>query len=112
MSRDTVYCLGKEKVENVLRGLGFAPDDFKRPCAELSGGWQMRVALARALLREPELLLLDEPTNHMDANAKTWLASYLGNDLPPSTTLLLVTHDRSLHDERHDEHCYIYYFFS
>eukprot|EP00403_Amphidinium_massartii_P039763 CAMPEP_0178452944 /NCGR_PEP_ID=MMETSP0689_2-20121128/44532_1 /TAXON_ID=160604 /ORGANISM="Amphidinium massartii, Strain CS-259" /LENGTH=741 /DNA_ID=CAMNT_0020078719 /DNA_START=34 /DNA_END=2257 /DNA_ORIENTATION=- len=84
------------KAASVLQGLGFSSADMERPCTELSGGWQMRVALARALLREPELLLLDEPTNHMDANAKRWLASYLADGLPESTTLLMVTHDRSL----------------
>lgn len=87
------------KASKVLLGLNFNREDFDRPCSELSGGWQMKVALARALLREPELLLLDEPTNHMDSSAKSWLASYLANDLPRSTTLLLVTHDRQLLDE-------------
>ena len=91
----------KKKVQQVLNGLGFTNADFDKPCSELSGGWQMRVALARALLQEPQLLLLDEPTNHMDATAKGWLASYLAKGLSPSSTLLLVTHDRALLDELH-----------
>mmetsp|Transcript_72364 Transcript_72364/g.143474 ORF Transcript_72364/g.143474 Transcript_72364/m.143474 type:complete len:683 (-) Transcript_72364:188-2236(-) len=84
------------RVTEVLKGLSFAPEDFNRPCSELSGGWQMKVALARALLRKGDLLLLDEPTNHMDASAKSWLAKYLAEELPPSTSLIVVTHDRSL----------------
>jgi len=89
----------ERRASAVLRGLSFARGDFERPCSELSGGWQMRVALARALLRDPELLLLDEPTNHMDVSAKRWLASYLTHELPPGRTLLLVTHDKSLLEE-------------
>lgn len=91
----------KAKVASVLNGLGFTDADFDKSCSELSGGWQMRVALARALLQEPQLLLLDEPTNHMDAAAKGWLASYLAKGLSTSSTLLLVTHDRALLDELH-----------
>eukprot|EP00442_Polarella_glacialis_P025827 CAMPEP_0115109628 /NCGR_PEP_ID=MMETSP0227-20121206/38840_1 /TAXON_ID=89957 /ORGANISM="Polarella glacialis, Strain CCMP 1383" /LENGTH=704 /DNA_ID=CAMNT_0002508405 /DNA_START=78 /DNA_END=2192 /DNA_ORIENTATION=+ len=86
----------EENAAKVLLGLGFAREEFSRPCSQLSGGWQMKVALARALLREPELLLLDEPTNHMDAATKKWLANHLTKGLPPRTTLVLVTHDRSL----------------
>lgn len=84
------------KAGRVLMGLKFTKEDFSRPCSELSGGWQMKVALARALLREPELLLLDEPTNHMDSETKKWLANYLSHELPRNTTLFVVTHDRSL----------------
>jgi ATP-binding cassette, subfamily F, member 3 len=84
------------KAARVLIGLKFTKEDFGRPCSELSGGWQMKVALARALLREPELLLLDEPTNHMDSETKKWLAHYLSHELPRKTTLFVVTHDRSL----------------
>eukprot|EP00933_Yihiella_yeosuensis_P033455 TRINITY_DN27157_c0_g1_i1.p1 TRINITY_DN27157_c0_g1~~TRINITY_DN27157_c0_g1_i1.p1 ORF type:complete len:642 (-),score=151.39 TRINITY_DN27157_c0_g1_i1:516-2441(-) len=89
----------KERAEEVLTGLGFQPGDFQKPCSELSGGWKMKVALARTLLRNPELMLLDEPTNHMDAGAKRWLARYLKSGMPRNTTLLLVTHDRSLLEE-------------
>jgi len=85
-----------DKASSVLTGLSFSEADFSRPCSELSGGWQMKVALARALLSEPSLLLLDEPTNHMDVNAKRWLASYLSTGLSLETSLLLVTHDRAL----------------
>jgi len=87
---------GEDKAVAILTGLGFTKEDFDRPCSELSGGWQMKVALARALLTEGDLLLLDEPTNHMDASAKNWLANYLSKELPKETTLMVVTHDRSL----------------
>ena len=59
----------RSKVERVLMGLGFTVDDFDRDCDEFSGGWQMRIALAKLLLREPSLLLLDEPTNHLDLDS-------------------------------------------
>jgi len=89
----------EQRARRVLTGLSFRSEDFQRPCSELSGGWQMRVALARALLSEPALLLLDEPTNHMDVNAKRWLATYLADGLSADTTMLLVTHDRALLEE-------------
>lgn len=98
-SEDFEACGGydmEDKAAIVLKGLNFPENEFDRPCSELSGGWQMKVALARALLKKGDLLFLDEPTNHMDASAKAWLASYLANDLPQESTLLVVTHDRFL----------------
>eukprot|EP00560_Eucampia_antarctica_P008067 CAMPEP_0197825904 /NCGR_PEP_ID=MMETSP1437-20131217/2934_1 /TAXON_ID=49252 ORGANISM="Eucampia antarctica, Strain CCMP1452" /NCGR_SAMPLE_ID=MMETSP1437 /ASSEMBLY_ACC=CAM_ASM_001096 /LENGTH=750 /DNA_ID=CAMNT_0043426119 /DNA_START=199 /DNA_END=2452 /DNA_ORIENTATION=+ len=83
-------------VERVLKGLGFQVDsgDAERLCSEFSGGWQMRIALAKLLLSEPDLLILDEPSNHLDASARHWLArDYLSNY---PHTILLVTHDISL----------------
>ena len=59
---------------SVFLRLGFKETDYERSCAAFSGGWQMRIALARLLLSEPELLILDEPTNHLDAAAKKWIA--------------------------------------
>lgn len=79
----------------VLSGLGFNGDDFSRCCAEFSGGWQMRIALAKLLLQEPELLLLDEPTNHLDLEARNWLEDFLAN-YPHS--FILVAHDRFFMD--------------
>lgn len=83
------------RVGEVLHGLGFGPDAWVRSCDTFSGGWQMRIALARTLLSEPDLLLLDEPTNHLDLAARTWLASFLANS--PSS-FILVSHDRHLLD--------------
>src|SRR3984893_385611 len=71
------------KTATVLRGLGFAPSDFERQTETFSGGWQMRLALATLLLRQPNLLLLDEPTNHLDLQARNWLETYL-NEVPRS----------------------------
>jgi ATP-binding cassette subfamily F protein 3 len=79
------------KTATVLRGLGFAPSDFERRTETFSGGWQMRLALATLLLRQPNLLLLDEPTNHLDLDARNWLETYL-NEYPHA--VILVSHDR------------------
>src|ERR671937_2497489 len=79
------------KVATVLHGLGFKPADFERPTETFSGGWQMRIALAKLLLGQPNLLLLDEPTNHLDLEARNWLETYL-IDYPHA--VILVSHDR------------------
>jgi len=79
------------KTATVLQGLGFKPTDFERPTETFSGGWQMRIALAKLLLGQPNLLLLDEPTNHLDLEARNWLEEYL-NAYPHA--VILVSHDR------------------
>jgi ATP-binding cassette subfamily F protein 3 len=79
------------KVTTVLRGLGFSEADMEKKTETFSGGWQMRIALARLLLGRPGLLLLDEPTNHLDLDARNWLEEYL-TDYPHA--VILVSHDR------------------
>jgi len=79
------------KTATVLQGLGFKTSDFGRPTETFSGGWQMRIALAKLLLGQPNLLLLDEPTNHLDLEARNWLEEYL-NAYPHA--VILVSHDR------------------
>jgi len=84
------------EIGTVLKGLGFAQEDWHRDCGEFSGGWQMRIALARLLLQKPDVLLLDEPTNHLDIDARNWLEEYLCS-YPGS--VILVSHDRFFMDE-------------
>jgi ATP-binding cassette subfamily F protein 3 len=79
------------QIATVLRGLGFDPDMAGRRCETFSGGWQMRIALAKLLLGRPNLLLLDEPTNHLDLEARNWLEDYLGGY---PYAVILVSHDR------------------
>lgn len=81
--------------KQILAGLGFAPEDAYAPACEFSGGWQMRIALARLLLKHPDLLLLDEPTNHLDLESVMWLEQFLSNY---DGAVLLVSHDRAFMD--------------
>ncbi len=85
----------ESEAERVLSGLGFEPRDSDRPVAELSGGWRMRVALARLLLAQPDVLLLDEPTNHLDVDSVAWLEQHLAST---RSGLLFVSHARDFID--------------
>ncbi|MEM9237694.1 MAG: ABC-F family ATP-binding cassette domain-containing protein, partial [Verrucomicrobiota bacterium] len=85
----------KPKVESVLQGLGFKQSDFERDCGEFSGGWQMRIAMAKLFLQEPEALLLDEPTNHLDIDSQRWVEQYL---IHYPGAILIISHDLALLD--------------
>lgn len=83
------------RIEKTLLGLGFLRSDFDRQTSEFSGGWRMRIELAKILLSEPDILLLDEPTNHLDIESIEWLEEFLKNS---QSALLLVSHDRAFLD--------------
>lgn len=83
------------EIEKTLVGLGFNRTDFSRQCAEFSGGWRMRIELAKIILQRPELLLLDEPTNHLDIESIQWLESFLINS---GSAVVLVSHDKAFID--------------
>ena len=85
----------RPKIQAVLTGLGFKHDDLARDCGEFSGGWQMRIAMAKLFLAEPEVLLLDEPTNHLDIKAQRFMESYLHSY---KGAIILISHDRSMMD--------------
>lgn len=85
----------RPRTESILRGLGFADKDFTRDCGEFSGGWQMRIALAKLLLQEPEVLLLDEPTNHLDLQSQRWLEQSLRTY---RGAICIISHDIALLD--------------
>ena len=80
------------EIERTLMGLGFARSDFDRPTKEFSGGWRMRIELAKLLLRKPDILLLDEPTNHLDIESIQWLENFLSTR---ANAVVLVSHDRA-----------------
>jgi ATP-binding cassette, subfamily F, member 3 len=85
----------RSRIERILQGLGFKASDFGRDTGEFSGGWQMRIALAKLLLRTPSLLLLDEPTNHLDIISQHWVEQYLKHY---QGALLVISHDRAFLD--------------
>ena len=80
------------EIERTLTGLGFSRDDFERPTTEFSGGWRMRIELAKILLAKPDVLLLDEPTNHLDIESIQWLEQFLAQS---AKAVVLVSHDRA-----------------
>ncbi len=80
------------EIERTLQGLGFSREDFDRPTSEFSGGWRMRIELAKLLLRRPDVLLLDEPTNHLDIESIQWLENFLATR---ANAVVLVSHDRA-----------------
>ncbi len=83
------------EVEKILMGLGFERTDFSRPTSEFSGGWRMRIELAKILLQKPDLILLDEPTNHMDIESIQWLEDFLIN---AAKAVVVISHDRAFVD--------------
>ena len=85
----------REQVEKILKGLGFINGDFDRPLKEFSGGWQMRVELAKILLRQPNYILLDEPTNHLDIESIMWLEDFLSNY---NGCVIIISHDKAFLD--------------
>lgn len=85
----------ESNARQILAGLGFPVEDFNKPCREFSGGWQMRIALAKLFLRHPDLLLLDEPTNHLDLESVQWLRSFIA---AYEGAVLIVSHDRAFMD--------------
>ena len=85
----------ESNARQILAGLGFPVSEFNKPCREFSGGWQMRIALAKLFLRRPDLLLLDEPTNHLDLESVQWLRGFIASY---EGAVLLVSHDRAFMD--------------
>ena len=85
----------ESNARQILAGLGFKPSDFDQPCSEFSGGWQMRIALAKLFLRHPDVLLLDEPTNHLDLESVQWLRGFIA---AYEGAVLIVSHDRAFMD--------------
>jgi ATP-binding cassette subfamily F protein 3 len=83
------------EVEKILLGLGFERSDFNRPTSEFSGGWRMRIELAKILLQKPDLILLDEPTNHLDIESVQWLEDFLVNQ---AKAVMVISHDRAFVD--------------
>ena len=83
------------EVEKVLLGLGFVREDFQRLTSEFSGGWRMRIELAKILLQNPDLILLDEPTNHLDIESIQWLEDFL---LTKAKAVVVISHDRAFVD--------------
>jgi len=84
-----------EEVEKALKGLGFERQDFTRPTSEFSGGWRMRIELAKILLQKPDLILLDEPTNHIDIESVIWLENFL---LESAKAVIVISHDKAFID--------------
>ena len=85
----------EEDIEKTLLGLGFTRDDFNRPTSNFSGGWRMRIELAKLLLKNPDVLLLDEPTNHLDIESIQWLEDFLINN---GKAVVVISHDRKFVD--------------
>lgn len=83
------------EIEKILKGLGFKREDFTRPTSEFSGGWRMRIELAKILLQNPDLILLDEPTNHMDIDSIQWLEAFL---ISSAKAVIVISHDRAFVD--------------
>lgn len=86
----------KSRIERILLGMGFSESDFERDTGEFSGGWQMRIALAKLLLQNPSLIILDEPTNHLDIVSQHWVEQYLKHY---QGALIVISHDRAFLDE-------------
>ena len=92
---ETVSALSEEDVEKALLGLGFTREDFDRQTSDFSGGWRMRIELAKLLLQNPDVLLLDEPTNHLDIESIQWLEDFLINN---GKAVIVISHDRKFVD--------------
>ena len=83
----------RARIEKVLQGLGFKPEDLEKPVTSFSGGWVMRLMLAKMLLASPSLLLLDEPTNHLDLDSLTWVEEFLRSY---KGAMVIISHDQDI----------------